>query len=136
MLTSCPPCWTRNWAVSVAGRYVPDRNDIVFLDFEPTKGKEIGKYRLALVLSSKLYNEKTGLLMCCPISTSIRGAITEVAIGNLERPSVVASNLVNTLDWRMRKVKKVVEGESGVVDDVILRLLPLLGADRVLEAFE
>lgn len=26
----------------VAGRYIPERNDIVFLDFELTKGKEIG----------------------------------------------------------------------------------------------
>ena len=31
--------------------YVPDRRDVVLLDFEPTKGKEIGKYRPALVLS-------------------------------------------------------------------------------------
>ena len=42
----------------MAGRYIPERNDIVFLDFEPTKGKEIGKYRPALVLSSKAYNQE------------------------------------------------------------------------------
>ncbi|HAD49126.1 MAG TPA: MazF family transcriptional regulator, partial [Idiomarina sp.] len=54
--------------------YVPTRNDLVFLDFEPTKGKEIGKYRPAFVLSSKAYNQQTGLLICCPVSTSIRGA--------------------------------------------------------------
>jgi mRNA interferase MazF len=33
---------------------------VVWLDFEPTKGKEIGKYRPALVLSSREYNRKTG----------------------------------------------------------------------------
>jgi mRNA-degrading endonuclease toxin of MazEF toxin-antitoxin module len=38
---------------------------IVWLDFEPTKGREIGKYRPALVLSSREYNRKTGLLICC-----------------------------------------------------------------------
>lgn len=27
--------------------YIPDRNDIVWLDFEPTEGKAIGKYRPA-----------------------------------------------------------------------------------------
>jgi mRNA interferase MazF len=68
---------------------VPDRNDIVWLDFEPPRGKEIGKYRPALVLSSRTYNRRTGLLICCPISTSIRGAPTEVPVGNLDRPSVV-----------------------------------------------
>ncbi len=36
--------------------YIPDRNDIVYLDFEPTKGKEIGKHRPALILSTKIYN--------------------------------------------------------------------------------
>jgi len=84
-------------------RYVPDRNDIVWLDFEPTKGKEIGKYRPALVLSGKAYNKATGLLICCPISSSICKAPTEVPINNLDTPSVVAANLVTTLDWRVRK---------------------------------
>ena len=60
-------------------RYIPERRDVVWLDFEPTRGSEIGKYRPALVLSSREYNRKTGLLICCPISTSIRGAATEVA---------------------------------------------------------
>jgi mRNA interferase MazF len=118
--------------VNVVARYIPDRNDIVFLDFEPTKGKEIGKYRPALVLSSKAYNQKSGLLICCPISTSIRGAATEVPIDNLESPSVVASNLINTLDWSERKVKKVAEAEQGVIEEVILRLIPLIGADLVI----
>src|SRR5690625_5682571 len=72
-------------------KYIPERNDIVWLDFEPTKGKEIGKYRPALVLSSKQYNKQTGLLICCPVSTSIRGAATEVKVDNLDQPSVVAS---------------------------------------------
>lgn len=117
----------------MAGRYTPERNDIVFLDFEPTKGKQIGKYRPALVLSSKAYNQRSGLLLiCCPISTSIRGQPTEVPVGNLDSPSVVASNLIHTLDWHERKVKKVAQGEPGVFDQVILRLIPLIGADQVI----
>lgn len=114
------------------GRYIPERNDIVFLDFDPSKGKEIGKYRPALILSSKSYNKKSGLLICCPISTSIRGAATEVLVSNLERPSVVASNLIHTLDWRKRNVKKACEAECDVMEEVILRLIPLIGADSVI----
>ncbi len=116
----------------MAGRYVPDRNDIVFLDFEPTRGREIGKFRPALVLSGKEYNRKTGLLICCPISSSVRGASTEVPVNNLDAPSVVASNLINTLDWRVRKVKKVGKGERGVMRQVLLRLIPLVGADQIM----
>jgi mRNA interferase MazF len=115
-------------------RYIPERNDIVWLDFEPTKGKEIGKYRPSLVLSSRAYNEQTGLLICCPISTSIRGALTEVAVNNLEEPCVVAANLIHTLDWRVRKVKKAVTAEPGVMDEVLARVVPLIGADRLMHA--
>jgi mRNA interferase MazF len=84
---------------------------MVWLDFEPTKGKEIGKYRPALVLSSKEYNQKTGLLICCPISSSIRGAATEVPIGNPDQPSVVVPNLIQTLSWKNRKVKLIAEAD-------------------------
>ena len=109
--------------------YVPKRHHIVWLDFEPTKGKEIGKYRPALVLSSKSYNQKTGLLICCPISTSIRGNPTEVPINNIDKPCVVASSLIQTLSWGTRKAKYIATAESKVSRDVLLRILPLIGAD-------
>jgi mRNA interferase MazF len=111
--------------------YIPNRNDIIWLDFEPTKGKEIGKYRPALVLSSKLYNQKSGLLICCPISTSIRGALTEVAINNLEQPCVVAANLIQTLSWQERKAKFITAAAPGVLEDVLFRIIPLIGADKL-----
>ena len=114
----------------MGNRYVPDRNEIIWLDFEPTKGKEIGKYRPALVLSGKAYNQATGLLICCPISSSIRGAVTEVMVNNLQTPSVVAANLIMTLDWTRRKAKKEANAEPGILDAVLLRLLPLIGAER------
>ena len=114
-------------------RYIPDRNDIVWLDFEPTKGKEIGKYRPALVLSGKAYNKATGLLICCPISTSVRGAPTEVTVSNLKTPSVVAANLIMTMDWTQRKAKKEAQANPGVLDNVLQRLLPLIGAEGLFE---
>jgi len=110
--------------------YLPERNHIVWLDFEPTKGKEIGKYRPTLVLSSKEYNRATGLIICCPISTSIRGGITEVPINNLEEPSVVAASLIQTLSWTDRKAKFIVEAEASVLDEVLYRIIPLIGADK------
>jgi len=115
--------------------HIPDRNEIIWLDFEPPRGREIGKNRPALVLSSRAYNEKTGLLICCPVSSSIRGAITEVAVDNLDQPSVVASNLIQTLSWKERKAKLIAPAEKGVLDQVLLRIIPLIGADAVIEKF-
>jgi mRNA interferase MazF len=113
--------------------YTPERNDIIWLDFEPTKGKEIGKLRPALVLSSQEYNQKTGLLICCPISTSVRGGLTEVAIDNLDTPSVVAASLIQTLSWKDRGAKFIVKAKHGVMDEVLVRLIPLIGADKLIE---
>ncbi|BDR57660.1 hypothetical protein XA3_01010 [Xylocopilactobacillus apicola] len=90
------------------------------LDFEPTKGKEIGKNRPALVLSDERYNKNTGLMICCPISTSIRGALTEVPITNLQVPCVVATTLIQTLDWRIRKAKFLTVAEADVFNSVAI----------------
>jgi mRNA interferase MazF len=110
--------------------YVPDRNDIVWLDFEPTKGKEIGKYRPAFILSSKTYNKKSGLLICCPISTSIRGNITEVPINGLEKSSVIATGIIQTLSWKDRKIKYISQAPEYILKEVLARLLPLIGAEN------
>lgn len=115
--------------------YVPDRNDLVWLDFEPPRGKEIGKYRPALVLSSRTHNRNTGLLICCPVSSSLRGALTEVPVTNLDVPSVVASNLIQTLSWQDRSAKRIASAEDGVLEQVLLRIIPLIGADRVIERY-
>ena len=116
-------------------KYIPERNEIIWLDFEPTPGKEIGKYRPTLVLSSKAYNQQTGLLICCPISTSIRGGAIEVPVGNLDQSSVVAAGLIQTLSWKDRKAKLITKAEEGVLEQVLLRLIPLIGADKVIDQF-
>lgn len=114
--------------------YTPKRNHLVWLDFEPTKGKEIGKYRPALVLSSEAYNQKSGLLICCPISTSARGVLTEVLVDNIENEhSVVAANLIQTLSWKERKVKFIAEGKPGLLEQVLLRIIPLIGGEQLIE---
>lgn len=116
--------------------YIPERNDIIWLDFEPTKGKEVGKYCPALVLSSKEYNRATGLIICCPISTSIRGGNTEVPVNNIDQPSVVAASLIQTLSWKDRKAKFIIKAEPPVMDEVLYRIIPLIGADRLFQDYE
>ena len=110
-----------------------NNQEVIWLDFEPVKGKEIGKFRPVLVLSSKEYNKQTGLLICCPISTSIRGQATEVPVKNLDKPSVVASSLIQTLSWKDRNAKKITTAESDVMEDFLLRLIPLIGAESLFD---
>ena len=112
--------------------YIPDQNDIIWLDFEPTKGKEMGKYRPALVLSPKEYNQARDLVICCPISTSIRNQLSEVAINNLEQASVVVTTIIQTASWTNRRMKFITHAEDNVMRSVLQRLIPLIGADKIL----
>jgi mRNA interferase MazF len=46
--------------------HVPEAGDIVWLNFTLQTGREQSGHRPALVLSPSAYNNKTGLMICCP----------------------------------------------------------------------
>ncbi|MCT7942963.1 hypothetical protein [Shewanella holmiensis] len=46
---------------------------------------------------------------------------------------LVASSLIQTLSWKDRNAKKITTAESGVMEDVLLRLIPLIGAESLFE---
>ena len=48
------------------------QGDIVALDFSPTQGHEQTGYRPSLVISRDFYNEKTGYIIVCPITTTLK----------------------------------------------------------------
>jgi len=86
-------------------RYVPDAGDIVWLNFTPQAGHEQAGHRPALVISPAGYNDKTSLMICCPMTTQIKDYPFEVRIAGAA-PSVVLADQVKSLDWRTRKAKR------------------------------
>ena len=60
--------------------YIPDKGDIVFLNFDPSAGKEIMKRRPAFVISRKIFNEHTGFAVVAPITSKKRGMKLEVIL--------------------------------------------------------
>lgn len=52
--------------------YLPQQGDLVWINFDPSIGKEIKKRRPALVLSTKQYNGTTGMIAICPITSTQR----------------------------------------------------------------
>ena len=62
--------------------YVPDRGDIVWLNFTPQAGHEQAGHRPPLVLSPAVYNGKTSLMLCCSITTQIKRYPFEVEISD------------------------------------------------------
>ncbi|MDR2016286.1 MAG: endoribonuclease MazF [Burkholderiales bacterium] len=90
--------------MSVSRRYVPDAGDIVWLQFNPQAGHEQSGYRPAVVLSPANYNDRAGLIVCCPMTTQIKGYPFEVLIGGKKSAAVLADQ-VKSLDWRVRLAK-------------------------------
>ncbi|MFN9990207.1 MAG: endoribonuclease MazF [Cyanobacteriota bacterium] len=110
--------------------YVPDRGDLVWLEFTPQVGSEQRGRRPALVLSPKIYNGKVGLALFCPVTSKIQGYPFEVRLPEGSAVSgVVLSDQLKSLDWRSRKAKFIEKTSSDVLAMVIARVLPLLEPD-------
>lgn len=81
--------------------YVPDAGDIVWLQFDPQAGHEQAGHRPALVLSPARYNAARGMMICCPMTSRIKGYVFEVVVAR-DPPSAVLADQVKSLDWRAR----------------------------------
>jgi mRNA interferase MazF len=98
--------------------YVPDTGDVVWLKFDPQAGHEQAGHRPALVISPANYNSKSGLMVCCPMSTKVKGHPFEVLTEVDGIECAVLSDQVKSLDWRIRRAKK----EAAVSTEVMLHV--------------
>ena len=110
----------------MARRYVPEAGDIVWLHFDPQAGHEQAGHRPALVLSPATYNGKTGLMLCCPMTTQIKGYPFEVLIGG-DRPGAALADQVKSLDWVVRKASRKGKVSSIELAEVKAKILALIG---------
>lgn len=109
----------------VAHSYIPDRGDVVWLDFTPHSGHEQMGIRPALVLSPASYNAKTGLAILCPITSRTKGYPFEVPIEEAGVNGVVLSDQVKSLDWRAGRARHV-GAASGAVVTAVRQLVSVL----------
>ena len=107
--------------------WAPGSGDIVWLQFSPQAGHEQAGRRPALVLSPIAYNRRTGLMLCCPLTTRIKGYPFEVAVRG-DPPSVVLADQLRCLDWRARRAEPKDRAEATVMRAVRARASSLIGA--------
>lgn len=106
--------------------FVPDAGDIVWLQFDPQAGHEQAGHRPALVLSSAAYNGKAGLMLCCPMTTQIKGYPFEVRIAG-DTDSAVLADQVKSLDWRARRAKLKGRISAAELAEVRAKVMALVG---------
>ena len=107
--------------------YIPERGDVVWLNFFPQRGREQSGQRPALILSPKEYNGKTSLALCCPITRQIKGYPFESVIpDSCKTEGAVLSDHIKSLDWAARKAQFVEIAPQTLLTDVLAKLSCLL----------
>jgi len=112
----------------VAREYVPDFGDLVWLDFSRQTGHEQAGRRPALILSPRVYNEKAGLAVACPITSHAKGYPFEVSLGaTYILKGVVLADQLKSVDWRQRSCQKIGRISAPLLEQVRDRIRALLG---------
>ncbi|EBK3897012.1 endoribonuclease MazF [Salmonella enterica] len=104
--------------------YVPEAGDVVWLDFDPQAGHEQAGHRPALVISPAIYNGRIGLMICCPMTTKIKGYPFEVLV---DEDSAVLADQVKSLDWKARRAVKKGRVSDSVLSEVRAKAKALIG---------
>ncbi len=107
--------------------YVPDRGDVVWLQFNPQAGHEQAGKRPAFVLSPAAYNRKVGLALFCPITNKVKGYPFEVDMSaGLEVMGTVLSDQIKSLDWKAREATFICKLPDDIIEQVLAKAATLL----------
>ncbi len=99
--------------------YEPERGDIVWIVFNPQSGHEQAGRRPAIVLSPQKYNSRSGLIICCPITSQEKKYPFEVKIPpGLIISGVILADQVKSLDWRARQAEFVCKLPQSAIEEV------------------
>ena len=98
--------------MSSASNWVPDRQDIIWINCNPQAGQEMRDVHPFLVLSPRNFNDKTSLVIGLPMTTAAYNASNPFAVmvgktsGNASnKKSYVLCHQPKSFDWRVRNAK-------------------------------
>ena len=107
--------------------YIPQRGDIVYLNFDPTKGYEQKGHRPAFVISPLAYNQRSSLALVLPITSKQKGYPFEVPLPvGLKVQGVILTDQIKCLDWKVRNVRLVESVTEEVIAEVQAKIQPLI----------
>ncbi|MBK8053371.1 MAG: type II toxin-antitoxin system PemK/MazF family toxin [Saprospiraceae bacterium] len=108
-------------------KYIPNTGDIVWMDLDPTLGKEQQGRRPVVVITDAKYNQ-FGLCITLPISSKIKGYNTEVKLPTkMQIEGAILTNHPRSHDWTIRNIKFIESLDGATFQSVKIRLKVLLG---------
>ncbi len=85
--------------------YLPDSGDLIWTDFDPTRGREQAGRRPALVVSASAFSVNTGLAVVCPITSRVRPFPTSVVLpSGLPIAGEILVSHIRSIDTQARPV--------------------------------
>jgi mRNA interferase MazF len=91
--------------MATAKNWVPDRRDMIWIDFNPQVGSEMKHEHPLLVLSPKAFNERTGIVIGLPMTHATSNETNPFAIKHTSAKGEVCYVLTHqpkSFDWRQR----------------------------------
>lgn len=117
----------RQASANPKGEYLPQKGDLISINFSPHKGREQGFRRPAIVLSPITYNSKTRLVIVCPITLQVKGYPFEVPLpAEMATSGVVLADHIKSLDWIERGAVFVEVAPAELWEEVLAKIDALL----------
>ncbi|MBM9537089.1 type II toxin-antitoxin system PemK/MazF family toxin [Desulfobulbus alkaliphilus] len=107
-------------------RYIPQRGDIIWTDFDPAAGHEQKGKRPALVLSPERFNKKILLALVAPITSRVRGHAFEVPLPGQKVAGVVLCQQVKTIDFVACGVFFAEKAETALLNEVLAKVRAII----------
>lgn len=99
--------------------YVPNQGDIVFLDFDPTKGHEQKGYRPAIIISNNVFNKNTKMVMVCPITSNEKEFPTHYKMKDSKKvKGSVLCEHIRSIYYEIRHLKYVEKASNEDFDNI------------------
>ena len=109
----------------MVNKYIPKQGDVVFLDFNLTKGHEQSGFRPAVVISNNVFNENTKMVIVCPISSNDKEFPTHYHLEDTKKiQGSVLCEHIRSIDYEIRKLKFV----EKLSDNDFISIVTLLNA--------
>ena len=99
--------------------YMPARGDIVWLDFEPSAGREITKCRPAFIISREVFHQRTGFAIASPITSTKRDTPLEVELEGVTTQGSVLVYQMKALDFESRELEWIEKALPVTINKVV-----------------
>jgi mRNA interferase MazF len=108
-------------------RHIPERGDLIWINFDPQTGHEQKGRRPAAVLSRSEYNRKSGLVVVCPVTNQVKNYPFEVALpATLEVTGVVLADQLKSMDWQRRNAGFLGRLPEEVMQEIVEKACALI----------